>query len=113
MRIAPISSTPFRGGLDLGKEITDALSKKLSRKIGDLGSDEFVPSTPSSPIMVEKIEIRQGESGAKAVLKNGGLAAGGAATGYGVGDLVTKKDNSIHKIFKNRQSLFFRFKINS
>ena len=99
MRIAPIVSTPFRGGFDLGKEIKDALSKKLSGQMGNLGSDEFVPSTPSQPIMVDKIEIHQGEKGIKSALKTGGVTAGGVATGYGVGDLVTKKGKSIHNIF--------------
>lgn len=99
MRIAPIVSTPFRGSFDLGEQIKDALSKKLSGQLGNLGSDEFVPSTPSQPIMVDKIEINQGEKGIKSALKTGGVTAGGVATGYGVGDLVKHKDSSISEIF--------------
>ena len=99
MRITPIVSTPFKGSFDLGEKIKDALSKKLSGKMGNTGSDEFVPSAPSSPIMVDKIEIHQGEKGINSALKTGGVTAGGVATGYGVSDLVNKKDNSIHKIF--------------
>ena len=95
MRIAPIVSTPFRGSFDLGEKIKDALSKKLSEKMGNIGSDEFVPSTPSSPIMVDKIEIHQGEKGIKSTLKT----AGGVATGYGVSDLVKHNDSSISDIF--------------
>ena len=99
MRISTIAKTSFKGSFDIGREIKDALSKKLSGAIKNPGSDEFVPSAPSQPIMITKLEINQGENGAKAALKNGGLAAGGAVTVYGAGDLITKKDASISSIF--------------
>lgn len=72
--------------------------------MNNLETDEFVPSTPSSPIVVEKIEIHQGEKsekGLKGLLKSGGVATGGVATGYGVKDLVSKKEDSINKIFNS------------
>ena len=95
MRISPIVNISFKSKLDLGNEIKKALSKKFQTGSSNIGADEFVPATPSNPIMIEKLEINQGEKGTKAALKTGGIAAGGAATGCGVKDLISQKENSI------------------
>ncbi len=81
MRIIPINfnfdRTKFTSNSnDLGKMILDGLNEKLSN--GYPSEDEFVPSTPTKPIIIENLEIKTGE---------GKSNTASALTGSGIGTI--------------------------
>ena len=89
MRInfATLKSVPhyssFGNNFDLSKELENVINKKLN---GD-NFDSFVPSSPSQPIIVEKLEINTKEKKG-----SGGIASGAGAGIVGSGVLDAVKD---------------------
>lgn len=92
---AALKSVPhyqsFGNNFNLGKELGDVINKKLKGN----DSDCFVPSSPSQPIIVEKLEINTKESkGPDGILPG----AGAGVVSSGVVDAVKgSKETEHHK----------------
>lgn len=98
MRITPLTfnldRTKFtsKNDDDLRKMIMDSLSDKLSGSSFHSG-DEFVPAAPTQPIIIEKLEIKTGESknNTATTLAGGGL---GGAGSVGLSKIGEKKQTA-------------------
>lgn len=93
MKILPVMfnnlnvSRTFGQKFDLGDELNRAINKKLHND----DSDSFVPSTPSQPVIIEKLEInQQNDKDSSAKKGNGSGFLTGTGTGF-VGSEVTDK----------------------
>lgn len=103
MQISPILSyrnINFKGNNDFRDLISNAL-KKASGPIENNTGDSFIPSNPSQPIVIEKLEIRTGENESKEgkggdVLKTLGGGAAGAAGGAGIAKATGSEDKDNH-----------------
>jgi len=106
MRIMPLTfnldRTRFTSNNDdIRKAILDSLNDKLSG--GFSSGDEFVPATPSQPIIIQKLEIKTGENKGNNVASS--IAGGGigSAGGVGVSKLTEKKQASAPQQEDNKQ----------
>lgn len=103
MNIFPVTfntvNTPrtFGQSYDLGRELSKAINKKLQND----EADSFVPSVPSQPIIIEKLEINnQNDKDTSTKKGSGSSFLTGTGAGF-VGSEVKDKINDIQN--KNRQ----------
>lgn len=103
MKVSPLmfntiyANKSFKQKFDLGDELNKAINKKLHND----DTDSFVPSTPSQPIIIEKLEINQQNDKESSSKNNSGSSfLTGTGTGF-VGSEVT--DKIIEKRDENSQ----------